>query len=302
MKAPNYLTYQKQFTPYKWFKPLLVALVSAGFYLLLSIMLTIAGMVLANNQGYDLQKMMTGGYDSLDAYSPVGAILSLGSVALILPALAIGNRIINARPFSSYSSSRGGFSVSVFFKCLIAALVLVGLPLVLLTVFLQKGSGQVKFTMLGFILCTILLPLQCAAEEYMCRGHLMQMFGSWIKIPVIPIILQAIVFAAMHPYNITGIVSVGAMGIVLGICAHLTHGLEASVALHVINNMVAFYLAGFGYGDVKTNVEIIDLVTTIGFSLLFLAFIVFADKKLGWFDHVKRDDVAAFNARIAARQ
>ncbi len=298
-KAPNYLTYPKQFTPYKWYKPLLVALLALCFYLLFSIVLSVIAGVLAYNQGYDLQKMLNGGYDTLDAYSPLGAVLSLGSVALILPALRIGNRIVNARPFSSYSSSRGGFNKSVFFKCFCAALVLVGLPLTLLSLFLEPHTGHVKFTTLGFILCTVLLPLQCAAEEYMCRGFLMQMFGSWIKFPVIPILLQTAVFAALHPYNLIGVISVAVMGAILGVCAVITRGLESSCALHIVNNMTAFYLAGFGFGGVRTEVQPVDLLTTGGFCCLYLLFIIFADRRFGWFDHIQTNEVTTFNERIA---
>ncbi len=301
-KVPGYLTYPKEFTPYKAYKPILVALAAAGFYFLFLIILSIIWYTAAFVQGYDIQSLLTSGYDSFDAYSPLGAVMSLGSVALMLPSLLIGNRIVNARPFSSYSSSRGGFDFAVFAKCFAAALVIIALPLVLIEIFTSGERQAVRFTVLGFIFCTILVPLQCVAEEYVFRGHLMQMFGSWIKIPVIPIILQTILFAAMHPYNITGIITVALMGLILGFCAYFTNGLEAGCALHIVNNMVVFYLTGFGFGGVKTNVEVIDLVITGVLFCVYLAFIIFASKKLGWFSHIKKDAAAEFNAKIAAKK
>ena len=213
----------------------------------------------------------------------------------------MGNRVVNARPFSSYSSSRGGFRLGVFAKCFGAALVLVALPLVLISVFTDQNSGIVRFSVLGFIMCTVLAPLQCAAEEYIFRGHIMQMFGAWIKFPVIPILLQTFFFAAAHPYNLTGVISVGLMGVFLGVCAYVTNGLEASCALHITNNLSAFYLTGFGFGSVKTEVDVIELVIVAVVCCLYLAFIIFADKKLGWFNGKKSDGVAEFNAKIAAK-
>ena len=301
-KAPAYLPYQKQFTPYKWYKPLLASLVAFGFFLVFSTVLTVIGGIIAQNQGYDLQKLLMGGYDTLDAYTPLGAILTLGGVAIMLLAVFLGNKIINARPVSSISSSRGGFDFAVFFKCFVAGLVIIALPMTIITLLTTQNTGAIRFTVFGFILCTILLPIQCIAEEYVFRGQLMTMFGAWIKFPIIPILLQTILFAAVHPYNIIGVISVALMGVVLGICAYITNGLEASCALHIINNMMAFYFTGFGFEGLTSNVQIGDLISDIIICGLYLAFIIFADKKLGWFNRVKRDDAAIFNAKIAAKQ
>lgn len=301
-KVPSYLPYQKQFTPYKWYKPLLATLVGIGFFMVFSVGLMIIGDIIATNQGYDLQKLVFGGYDTLDAYTPLGAVLSLGGVAIMLPAVFLGNKIINARPVSSISSSRGGFDFAVFFKCFAAGLVLIALPMTILNLFTNENADTVRFTVLGFILCTILVPLQCIAEEYVFRGQFMAMFGAWIKFPIIPIILQTILFAAAHPYNVIGVISVAVMGLILGICAYITNGLEASCALHIINNMIAFYFTGFGFGGITSEVQIVDLVFDVIICGLYLAFIIFADKKLGWFNRIKKDDVAIFNAKIAAKR
>ena len=299
--VPSYLRFPTMFPKYKWFKPLLVALTGFGFYLVFSIALMVIGGVIAANQGYDFQKLLTGGYDTMDSYSPLGALMSLGSIALFIPALMIANRIINYRPFSSYSSSRGGFSFSVFFKCLLVGAIVVSLPIGLTDYLMDGKTGDSRFTVFGFILCTVLGVLQCCAEEYVFRGHLMQMFGSWIKIPVIPIILQTICFALAHPYNVVGVISVAILGLILGFCAYFTKGLEASSALHIVNNLVAFYLTGFGIGKVSTNVDYGSLIFVTVCGGLYLAFMIFASKKLGWFSKVKKDDAAEFNAKIEAR-
>lgn len=298
----TYLNYPKQFNRYTWFKPLLVTLVAFGFYLVFSVVLSIVCYVLAANQGIDLTDIMTGGYDKLDTYSPVGALMSLGSIAIAIPALIIGNRIINYRPFSSYSSARGGFRFAVFAKCFAAALILVALPIVVQSFLTGEKTGVVKFTVIGFIFCTVLGPMQCVAEEYIFRGLLMQMFGSWIKIPVIPIVLQTLFFTALHPYDIIGVIDVAVMGILMGVCAYFCKGLEASCALHIANNMALFYLTGFGIGKISSSSTVVDLVSSLLICCLFTAFVIFADKKLGWFDRAKKDDVAKFNAAYPPKE
>ena len=161
-KVPAYLPYQKQFTPYKWYKPLLATLVGIGLFAAFSVVLMIISEIIATNQGYDLQKLLLGGYDTLDAYTPLGAILTLGGVAIMLPAVFLGNKIINARPVSSISSSRGGFDFAVFFKCFVAGLVIIALPMTIITLLTTQNTGAIRFTVFGFILCTILLPIQSA--------------------------------------------------------------------------------------------------------------------------------------------
>jgi len=288
--VPSYLRFPAMFPKYKWFKPILVALISFGFYLLFSIVLLVIVGVLAQNQGYDLQKLLTGGYDAMDNYSPVGALLSLGSIAIFIPALMIGNRIINYRPFSSYSSSRGGFSLGVFFKCLVVGAIVIALPIGLMEYFSGGKTGDSRFTVLGFILCTVLGVMQCCAEEYVFRGLIMQAFGSWIKVPVIPILIQTVFFAMLHPYNLTGVIAVSIMGIALGFCAVITKGLEASCALHIANNMTAFYLTGFGIGKISSEVSVLSVVVVAAACLVYIGIMLLADRQFGWFSHIKHPE------------
>ena len=66
--------------------------------------------------------------------------------------------------------------------------------------------------------------------------------------------------------------------------------------------MVAFYLTGFGIGGISKDVEIAPTILVAVCALIYLAFMIFASKKLGWFSKVKKDDVAEFNAKIEERR
>ena len=301
---PDYTSYPKLFSPYKWYKPLLTILIGAAVWFLLGspfTFLTTATLEAIKN-GTSVAAAAKGGYDGFDAYSVLGALANFGAIAMFLPAILIANRIVNARPFSSYSSSRGGFNWAAFFKSLGISVVLYVIPLAAFTLFTEPNTGNIRFTVFGFIVCTILCPLQCVGEEYLHRGFLMQTFGSWFKFPVIAIILQSVVFAAMHPYNWIGVANVFTIGIILGLCAYFTKGLEGSCALHIVNNMTTFYLSGFGIGAVHTEQSIAEWSIPSCLALLFLGFMIFASKKLGWFSKVKKDDVALFNEKIKNRK
>ena len=296
------MSYPKQFTSYKWFKPLLTVLLTSVFTVIFASVFIALGGIIGATQGFNVMDMLGGGYNKLDAYSVHGAIISLGNVVAALPALMLANRIVNSRSFSSYSSSRGGFDFGLFFKLFVGALVCFGIPLTVTTLLTEEYTGNIRFTVFGLILCIILVPLQCCAEEYIFRGLAMQTFGSWIKIPVIPIILQTVLFALVHPYNILGVVGVAILGIGLGVCVYLTYGLEASCAGHIVNNLAAFLFSGFGFGAIQSDVSVASLIAGALCMALYICFIVFAKKKLGWFDKVRRDDAAEFNAKYAERQ
>ena len=69
------------------------------------------------------------------------------------------------------------------------------------------------------------------------RGSsIMQTFGSWFKIPILAIILQAVIFAAVHGYNSLGIIAVFISGIVFGFFTWKTNGIEVSwSSLNIFN-------------------------------------------------------------------
>ena len=300
--VPEYTSYPRQFAPYKWYKPLLVLILTALLIFTAGMIIVYASLNVAQGAGADVSGMNNFGYDNLNIYSAVGALVTLAPIAVMLPGVFVGNRLVNSRPFSSISSSRGGFDFKLLFRCFVPALILVGIPLIIYTIVSCPKTDVIKFTVPGFILCTILAPLQCVGEEYTMRGLLMQTFGSWIKVPVIAVLLQAVAFMLMHPYNLTGMISVGITGVILGLIAFITHGLEASCAMHIVNNMASFYFLGFGFESTGSQVSITDMAVSLGVCVLYLVFIIYADKKLGWFDHIIKDDAAEFNAKYEERK
>ncbi|WP_049574147.1 CPBP family intramembrane glutamic endopeptidase [Nonomuraea sp. SBT364] len=95
----------------------------------------------------------------------------------------------------------------------------------------------------ALIVIVLLVPFQAAAEEYVFRGWFLQAFGAHVRNPVWSILISSAVFAGMHGYSSAGLVDVFLFGAVMGFLAVRTGGLEAPIALHVVNNMVAFGLS-----------------------------------------------------------
>ena len=268
----EYPTYSRRFLSYRWFKPILVALIFFALYMGATVAMVVAGAI--QQGGIENVMDIAGGYDNMDVASIPGILLNLGSLAIAIPILALAALIVRDRPFSSYSSARGGWDWGVFGRMMLLALLVCGVPN-LIWVLLDHGPLDNHFTVFTFLLLTVMGPLQCIAEEYLFRGLVMQTFGGWFRIPVIAVIGQALIFMSMHPYNLTGRLTILATGCMMGLMAWITRGIEASSAIHIVNNMVAFYVDGLGIGAIASEVSTLDLFVTLAIDVVYVLALLF---------------------------
>ncbi len=307
-KEHIYPTYGRRFASYRWYKPIITGILFFALYLLLFFLgmgvVSIVGATAGMNAGEVLDNFISGGYDAMDMADPMQTALNLGSLAVAIPALWLASLIVRDRPFSSYQSSRGGWSRKVFWRCMPIALLVNSLPIIILDVVIDKGYQDftVRFTAVSFLVLTVLGPLQCIAEEYMFRGFVMQTLGSWVRIPVIAVIIQAIVFAAGHPYNRIGQISILCTGMVFALCAWIGRGIEVSSALHIANNMTIFYLQGLGMSEITSEIRPADLILDLCMGAAYVIAIFVLSRKTQWFDEVRKDDVAAANEKYSEKK
>ena len=293
----EYPTYPRRFISYRWFKPLLAGLLFSVLYLGVNVAIVLAGAI--NQGGLESVMNIAGSYDNMDVSSAPGILLNLGTLAIAIPLLALTALIVRDRPFSSYSSARGGWDWGLFGRMMLLALVICGVPN-LVWILLDHEPLNNQFTIATFLLLTVMGPLQCIAEEYMFRGLIMQTFGGWFRLPAAAVILQALIFMAMHPYNLTGKLTILATGCMMGLMAWISRGIEASSAIHIVNNMVAFYADGLGIGAIGSEVSTLDLAMTLIIDAAYVAVLLILRKK-GLFDRFKRDDAAEFNAKVGPK-
>ena len=87
-------------------------------------------------------------------------------------------------------------------------------------------------------------PLQAIGEEYAFRGYAMQAFGSLSRRPWVAIVVSATLFALAHGIqNAPLFLDRFTFGLMAGYVVYRTGGLEAGIALHIWNNLVAFSVA-----------------------------------------------------------
>lgn len=181
-------------------------------------------------------------------------VVDLLIVAVSLPAVLLAVRVVGRRTAGTVSSVAGRVRWRWMGTCLLVAfpaimLMLGGMWAALALTSDESLVGEWAFPgwpafLAALVIIALLVPMQAAAEEYMFRGWLLQAVGAFVRRPWLPIGLQALVFAAAHGWG-TGWGSAGLLmtGVVAGLLAVRTGGLESYIALHTMNNLFAFTLA-----------------------------------------------------------
>lgn len=285
---PDYVTFGKTFEKYKWYKPILVFIIGLIIYTLLELVIIIfIGAIYGTNT---LNMVLSGGYDTIDS-SDAGFYISYLSVIIFAPAIYISSRIVKDRPFSSYSSSRGGWDWKLYFKCLIIPFIIY-LIVAIVNILINGKVGHSNVTSAALILALIFIPLQCIAEEHFFRGLVMQTLGSWFNIPILAVIVQSIIFAMTHPYNILGVIGIIISGLAFGFLAWKTNGLESASALHTINNLMSFYLVALGFDVLQSNITTKDFISSIIVTVVSAAIIYYIGTKYEWFNEKTSENKA----------
>ena len=146
----------------------------------------------------------------------------------------------------------GGFVSSVIgrlrWRLLLTYMAAISLPwLVVMALSLWSGRGALQINADTWVLAVGILlttPFQAAGEEYLFRGIGYRAFASFFRNPAIAIpfggVLQALLFMSAHG---AGDATLNAHYLLFGLIAAWlvwrTGGLEAAIAVHVVNNLTS---------------------------------------------------------------
>jgi uncharacterized protein len=153
----------------------------------------------------------------------------------------------------------------------------------------DMGGGLNDFTstIRDFLFVVVLLtPLQAAGEEYAFRGYLTQAFGGIFGRPWAAVLFPALLFALAHGAQSAPVFfDRFAFGVVAGLLVVLTGGLEAGIAMHVLNNWLAFGLA-LAFTDMSSALNPTGgswwtLPVTLTQSLVYLGLALLVARRMG---------------------
>jgi uncharacterized protein len=153
----------------------------------------------------------------------------------------------------------------------------------------QLGGQVNEFTSTtrDYLLVILLLtPLQAAGEEYAFRGYLTQAFGNVFGRAWAAVLFPSLLFALAHGSQSAPVFfDRFAFGVVAGLAVVLTGGLEAGIAMHVLNNFLAYGLA-LAFTDMASTLHPTggtwwSIPVTLTQSLVFLGLLVWMARKIG---------------------
>lgn len=137
------------------------------------------------------------------------------------------------------------------------------------------------------IVILLLTPLQAIGEEYAFRGYATQACGALVRSRVVAVVVPALIFALLHGLGQSFPVFFDrfAFGVVAGILVIVTGGLEAGIAMHILNNLMAFGLA-LAFGDMTETLAATEaswwvVPVTLTQSLAFLGLVTYAARRRG---------------------
>ncbi len=267
---------------YSWWRPLALLGTAVGFYVVLSIIL-LAGLmiVLFSSMGSQLDdpnNQIMVAFEANNMADPFVFLFIMLSLIAFIPVAYLAYLFLGPRPVGLLFSVTGkmrwrwlGLCAGI---CLVLYALYFGISLGL------EATGAVASAQIPpenrpakplffALLVVLLVPFQAAAEELVFRGLLMQTLGSWLKHPLFAILLPVPLFTAGHLYDIYGLLDVAFFAIVAGYLTWRTGGLEAAIAVHVINNVGLFLLGAAGAVDINSSQSSLSsLLTSVAFTAL----------------------------------
>ncbi|MBA2554552.1 MAG: CPBP family intramembrane metalloprotease [Geodermatophilaceae bacterium] len=242
---------------HRWWRPLLGLLFASLCVLVGSVALILAALSVA---------VLSGGSEDLrdnaflDPDSPAGLLVNNLIIATLIPACLLAVLVVHRQHPGELASVAGRVRWKVLGRLILLALVLVTLFFVGGFAIPPAGLGDVDVppagTLVGLLAVVLFTtPLQSAAEEVGFRGYLSQAVASWFARPVVGAIVagavSATLFALAHGGQGPALFTDRfAFGVVASVLVWRTGGLEASIGLHVANNLVSL-----GYTAATSSIE-----------------------------------------------
>ena len=232
-----------------WWRPVasfgLVLVGIIGAFIGFAVFVSVAGIVMAGGDAGALEETND------DFNNPVifGAQNLL--LAALIPIAMLATWIAHGVRPGFVSSVLGRFRWGWFSWCLLVTtplwLLYIGVATVL-TDGIGDTSGRPPTWIALVVLTLVTTPLQSAGEEYLFRGWLMQNLGAWIKNTYvalgIAVVISSGVFALAHTSLAPWIrLQLAAFATAAVLLTWRTGGLEAAIALHVVNNVIVMLLA-----------------------------------------------------------
>ncbi|MFE7839384.1 CPBP family intramembrane glutamic endopeptidase [Streptomyces sp. NPDC057474] len=247
---------------HRWWRPL----VGTGVVLVGAILVTLAVLIGSEIAGAVLDRPRDA--DGNLVWGGIGdTALMLLALALCIPVVLLAARWVQRRPLGTVSSVAGALRWRWLGLCLAVALPVAAATLGISMLLPEPEGSWPELTwaglstfLLGLATVCLLVPFQAAAEEYVFRGWLTQAVGAWCRSPWVAVTPQAVLFAAAHGWGTPwGFADLVVFGLITGLLTIRTGGLEAAIALHVLNNLLPMGILSAMAGGLEIDETAADM-------------------------------------------
>ena len=276
---------------YAWWKLPVAGLLAIVIWFVAGVLLFVVALIMfAAGPGFEYFEEWTNSTGELDLHELAFFVLGMLTLAIMIPAVLLAVLATGPRPIGYLSSVAGRLRWGWLARTAVIAFV----------VFIVTIGGAVALTevtdpaevsgpdlsgraLVAIGLVLLLVPFQAAAEEYVFRGYILQLVGSWTRFAIIPVVVSVPLFVAGHGYEFWGLVDVGIFGLTAAVVTIRTGGLEAAIVAHTANNVVLFVLDALGMFSATddSGAGPLDVVPTIISSVVFLVWVDWAARRQG---------------------
>lgn len=276
---------------YAWWKmPVtgIIAVVGYGAATIGLVVWVLVALIASGEDGAAIIDRWTQSSDQVEMNDPGFFALSMIGVALMLPVILVAALITGPRTIGFLTSVEGRMRWGWLARMAVLAFVVYGAALAVTMMVLESvepsevGAAHVDGSVVAVLVLVLLLtPFQATAEEYVFRGYVLQLVGSWTRFAWIPVVVSVPIFAAGHTYNFWGLVDVGIFGLTAAYLTILTGGLEAGIAAHTANNVVLMIVQALGMITISEDGGPVDLIPTIVTSLTMVVLVRWLARRVG---------------------
>jgi len=233
---------------FRWWKPLAGIAAVAVAWLVVCVIVMVPFLIAEFSSGELTPEQL------LNGQLPGTVLIFLANnltIVAFIPLAIVGHRVFFGQKTGWLASITGRFRWRLFGRCLLIALpffaVLFGLN------FVTDGVPTLSVdahTVPMIVIILLTTPLQCAGEEYAIRGFLGRAVGSWFGLRnagwIVSTIVSTGVFVWLHDAQDPWLnLFYGCFAVIASVLVWRTGGLEAGIALHIMNNLMSLALAPF---------------------------------------------------------
>lgn len=220
----------------QWWRPLATFGAFVGVTLLVSLTLGVTIGI-----AYEVWPLPSVSESMEDGRNPADIFFAFGSIAAFLPVVLIA-AIIGAGRIGTLNSVIGRFRWGLLAR---AARVVVPLFLALnvgsFFLLAERGTDYTVPALSAsivavYVIGTVFVPIQSAAEEYAFRGLLPQMLGTWLRSPLWGVLVSTPLFVLSHGYDPVGLIDIAVFALCMHFLTWKSGGLELGVLVHACNN------------------------------------------------------------------